>query len=250
MSLHLLTCKFDALQSVPSRAVCGFSMIYFSKKLECLVGNTALANHGEVCCKPELFCGNKPELFCGNKPELFCGNKPELICGNKPELFCGNKPELICGNKPELFCGNKPELFCGNKPELFCDDLDFEDCFREHKSTKLVDPIYKVYGITYKYIKLAVYHLLVLVFGIPIAIIWALINAIIAFTCTWLWSPVLKIVVLLIYGISPLVTETVRAFMSPLVDMSARILRQIRLHVTTGDKLTEAIGALGRSKAV
>ncbi|KAL5476229.1 hypothetical protein EMCRGX_G026146 [Ephydatia muelleri] len=128
--------------------------------------------------------------------------------------------------------------------------LDFEDCFREHKSTKLVDPIYKVYGITYKYIKLAVYHLLVLVFGIPIAIIWALINAIIAFTCTWLWSPVLKIVVLLIYGISPLVTETVRAFMSPLVDMSARILRQIRLHVTTGDKLTEAIGALGRSKAV
>ena len=128
--------------------------------------------------------------------------------------------------------------------------LEFEDCFREHKSTRLFEPIYKVYSVMYKYIKLVFYHFLVILVGFPLTILWALINAVTAFTYTWLWGPVMKIWLLWIYGVIPLVTAPLRALFRPLVDVAARVFRQIRIHFAAEGKLAEALGAIGRNKSV
>ena len=107
--------------------------------------------------------------------------------------------------------------------------LDFEACFHEHKSTKTWPPLHLVTGLMYKYTKLVVYHIFVILIGFVFAFIWAIINGITAFIHVWLWGPALKLTLLWIYAVTPLVTVPLRAIFTPLVDIQARIFRQIRV---------------------
>ena len=52
--------------------------------------------------------------------------------------------------------------------------LDFKECFHEHKSTKTIPVYYKMMDYTYKYVKSFVYHFFVFVFGIVFAILFAI----------------------------------------------------------------------------
>ena len=116
--------------------------------------------------------------------------------------------------------------------------LEFQDCFREHKSIRTHWAIYKFYNVVFTYIKLFVYNFLVLILGLPLAVLWGIIIAISAFIYTWIWGPALKTVLMWLYASVPLVLAFLRSVYRPFVDVSARIFRQIRLRSSVNGKAT------------
>ena len=108
--------------------------------------------------------------------------------------------------------------------------LSFEHFLEEDKDTKTFRMLSKVLGLVYKYIKLAFYHFFVILIGIPMTILWALINGLMAFVLVWLWGPTLRLTIILIYSVIPLATGPTLAVLTPLVDVLARFFRQIRVH--------------------
>ncbi len=107
--------------------------------------------------------------------------------------------------------------------------LDFENCFTEHESTKTIPGVYKVIGMFYQYLKLFIYHIFVFLIGIPLAILWAITNGIIIFTVVWMWGPLLKVISMMTYSLAPLVTVATEVSLRPFMDMTARVFRQIRV---------------------
>ena len=59
--------------------------------------------------------------------------------------------------------------------------------------------------------------------------LWAMILGILSFVLTWMWRPGLMAVILVVNTTLPAVTEPLKALFTPLVDMQARIFRQIRV---------------------
>lgn len=115
--------------------------------------------------------------------------------------------------------------------------LDFNACFFEHKSTSTITPVYKVYGYVFEYTKLIIYNILVFVLGVPFAVFWGIIFSLVSFILTWIWNPVLKLSLLLIGVTMPSVTEPLKALFGPLVDVQARIFRQIHINWKPSGKL-------------
>ena len=112
--------------------------------------------------------------------------------------------------------------------------LSFEHFFEEDKDTMTFHALHKVLGLVYKYTKLAYYHFFVILFGIPITIVCAFINSLMAFVLVWLWGPVLRLTIILTYAVTPLATVPIQAILTPLVDVQARFFRQIRVHAVLG----------------
>lgn len=81
----------------------------------------------------------------------------------------------------------------------------------------------------YKYTKLCVYNFFVILLGILMAFIWAILYGFVMFYITYLWSPALRLALILVNTALPLVTEPLRALLSPLADVAARVFRQIRI---------------------
>ena len=84
-------------------------------------------------------------------------------------------------------------------------------------------------GYIFKYTKMIFYNILVFIFGFLLSFVWGLILSIISFTVTWLWNPGLKSMLLVISATLPAVTEPLKALFTPLVDVQARVFRQIRV---------------------
>ena len=83
----------------------------------------------------------------------------------------------------------------------------------------------KVFTIT----KLMMYNLLVILIGFPTAFFWALGFASIAFFCTYILSPFIRMILIFVHVIMPLATETTRSLLYPLGDAIGRIFRQIQI---------------------
>ena len=79
------------------------------------------------------------------------------------------------------------------------------------------------------------------VIGLVLAFIWAVINGIMAFIHVWMWGPTLKFILLCFFAVMPLVTEPLRALCTPLVDVQARIFRQIRVQANLSGPLAEKL---------
>ena len=109
--------------------------------------------------------------------------------------------------------------------------FDFKEFFHEHESTKTNSVYYTLMGYTYTYVKLIIYNILVVTFGILFAVLYATLNGIMSFIYVWIYGPAIKIILLWVYAVEPLVTAPVRAIFVPLVDGTARIFRQIRIQV-------------------
>ncbi len=107
--------------------------------------------------------------------------------------------------------------------------LEFAATFHEHKKTGLVKPVHDVLGIIYKWTKLITYHFFVFLIGIPVMIMWAFVNGIIAFIYSWLYSPALRVAIFWIAAMLPLVTMPLVAIYRPLVDATARCFSKIRI---------------------
>lgn len=115
--------------------------------------------------------------------------------------------------------------------------MEFEACFKEHKSTRTYPKIYQVFGYVFKYTKFVTYHILVVIFGIFLAFLWAVILSIVSFVISWLWNPSLKAMLLVVGATLPAVTEPLKALFTPLVDVAARIFRQIHVKGSLDGKL-------------
>ena len=132
----------------------------------------------------------------------------------------------LCLQNPFSIHGPLTKFIC------FSFQLDFEDCFTEHEKTKTFSALYQVLGIIYKYTKLVLYHIFVIIVGIPLTIVWAIVNSITTFYLVWMWGPALRLFMVLIYAVAPAVTIPFNALVSPVVDVFARIFRQCRIRVS------------------
>ena len=124
--------------------------------------------------------------------------------------------------------------------------LEFNKCFHEHKSTKTFPELNLCLGLCYKYTKLVIYHIFVILIGVPMAILWAIINGIMVFVLVWLYQPALRLTIMWIYAATPLITVPLQAIFTPLVDVSARLFRQIRVKATLDGSFAERLAAGGR----
>lgn len=119
--------------------------------------------------------------------------------------------------------------------------LQFEECFHEHKSTKIFPQFYNLLGQMYGHIKCAIYHLFVFVFGFLMVLIWGVVNGIFTFIHVWVWGPALKLILLWVHAIVPLVIVPLRLIGTPLIDVSARIFRQIHVRANVTKVATEKV---------
>ncbi|XP_064394053.1 uncharacterized protein LOC135341430 [Halichondria panicea] len=124
----------------------------------------------------------------------------------------------------------------GDVPQQKYLSLEFDATFHEHKKTSLVKPMHDILGIVYKWTKLITYHVFVIIIGIPLMIVWALVNGITAFTYSWLWSPAMRITIFWIAATLPLVTMPLVTIFRPLTDVAARCLSQIRVKAALDGK--------------
>ena len=112
----------------------------------------------------------------------------------------------------------------------FCSlQLDFENCFQDHTTTRAIPPVNKVLATIFKTTKLVMYNSLVILFGFPLAFFWAMGFGCLAFIFTWLWSPILRSLLMTIHVVMPLYTETTRSLFYPIGDTLGRVFRQIQI---------------------
>ena len=107
--------------------------------------------------------------------------------------------------------------------------LEFDSCFHEHKSTRTIPIVYKINGYIFKYTKLFFYNFLVILFGFFLSFLWAIVLGITSFVLAWIWNPGLKALIIVVSTTLPAVTEPLKALFTPLVDVQARVFRQIRV---------------------
>lgn len=107
--------------------------------------------------------------------------------------------------------------------------MEFEDCIEEHPKAKIWPKLLNFQNAGYKHTKLVVYYILVIIIGIPLTFIWACINGTVVFSCVWCWGPLLKLIKLCVFSTAPAITFPYQMWCSPIVDIFARLFRQIRL---------------------
>lgn len=84
-------------------------------------------------------------------------------------------------------------------------------------------------GIGYKYTKLVVYYILVILVGVPMTFVWGFLTGSTVFCCVWLWGPALKIFTLCCHLGAPVIYIPFQVICAPIVDVAARIFRQVRM---------------------
>ena len=89
-------------------------------------------------------------------------------------------------------------------------------------------------GAVYKYTKLIIYHILVILTGIPVALIWGLSSGCTVFSLVWLYQPWLRVFVTCVYACAPLFTAPMQATLTPLIDVLGHICQQIRIKSCMG----------------
>ena len=115
--------------------------------------------------------------------------------------------------------------------------LEYDACFHEHKKSKTIRQVHDVLEFIYKWIKLITYHFFVFLIGIPLMIVWAFLNGIMAFIYSWIWSPVLRLSIFWLAAAMPLVTMPLVAIFKPLADVIGRMFRQIRIKADLNGQL-------------
>ena len=101
--------------------------------------------------------------------------------------------------------------------------LEFDAWIHEPKSAKMWHYLHLVISRMYKYLMLTVYHILVILLGFIVAMILAIINGIGIFIHVWVWGPVLKMILTIIYSITPLCTKPFCAIYTSII----QALRQL-----------------------
>lgn len=117
--------------------------------------------------------------------------------------------------------------------------MDFRVLFQEHESTKTISAFYTGLEYAYRYIKLSVYHLFVFCFGTLFVIFFGIGNGIFTFLIVWITLPGVKVFMAMVYATTPIITGPFRAIFAPMVDVQARIFRQIKVQANLSGPLPE-----------
>ena len=107
--------------------------------------------------------------------------------------------------------------------------LHFENLFEEDNDTKIFRELFKCLGLVYKFFKLVLYHVFVIFLGIPLAMLWGVINGVVIFVLVWLWTPLLRLVIVTVHAVTPVATVPIQAVLAPLFDAIGRIFGHIRV---------------------
>ena len=107
--------------------------------------------------------------------------------------------------------------------------MEFEACFKEHPNTTVSPKIISCLDIGYRWTKLVAYYIFVILIGVPLTFVWGCLNGLAVFCCVWVWGPQLKLLLLCLHSCAPAITTPVQVLCTPVVDVFARILRQVRV---------------------
>ena len=103
--------------------------------------------------------------------------------------------------------------------------LDFEECFREHKSTQTFSQLHTLLSVVYKHTKWVIYHIFVIAIGVWIALLLAVINGVFAFFHVWMWGPLVKLLLMVLYMLKPFYSALVKVLLYPLAETAALLCR-------------------------
>lgn len=122
--------------------------------------------------------------------------------------------------------------------------MEFEACIQEHPKTTVSPKMVHIMGICYKYTKLVAYYIFVILVGFPMMFVWGCVNGSTVFCCVWFWGPILKLILLWVHSCAPAIVTPVQVVCTPIVDVFARILRQIRMQaIVIGHPTLEKISS-------
>ena len=114
-------------------------------------------------------------------------------------------------------------------PSLSFSQLEFEDCIDKHPNTLIIPKLNHFLSLSYKYTKLVAYCIFLIVVGVPLTFVWGCVNGSTVFCCMWVWSPILKLILLSVHSCAPAIVVPIQVLCAPIVDVAARIFRQVRL---------------------
>ena len=115
----------------------------------------------------------------------------------------------------------------------------FKKTFREHDGARAGRVLEKRVRNVYELVLQSTYRCYVCAFGFILAVLWGLINAGIAFLQTWFISPCLRILLVLLGGLLPVITDPIRICVSACCDACK----------STSTALTEKLGKLHIDRA-
>jgi hypothetical protein len=87
----------------------------------------------------------------------------------------------------------------------------------------------KFLGLLFKYVKLFVYVIMVVMFGIPLAVFWGLLMGLATFFRSWVAYPLTKLIMYIVGMAIPAVIQPLRAVLMPLADVAAYPFRHIKI---------------------
>ena len=104
--------------------------------------------------------------------------------------------------------------------------LDFEECFREHKSTRTFFQLHTLLSLIYTHTKFVIYHIFVIGIGVWLMLLLAIINGVFAFFHVWIWGPLLKLLLMVLYTfIKPIYSALVKVILYPVVETAGLLCR-------------------------
>lgn len=107
--------------------------------------------------------------------------------------------------------------------------MEFESCIEEHPHMQVLPKLMHFLSLSYKYTKLVVYCIFLILVGVPMTFVWGCVNGSTVFCCVWMWGPTLKLIKLTVHSCAPAIVVPVQVICTPIVDVFARMLRQLRL---------------------
>ncbi|XP_030425733.1 caveolin-3 [Gopherus evgoodei] len=107
--------------------------------------------------------------------------------------------------------------------------VDFEDIIAEPAGTYSFDGVWKASYTTFTVSKYWCYRLLSVVLGIPLAVIWGFLFALISFCHIWAVVPCIKSYVIEIQCVSRIYSLCIHTFCDPLCEALGKIFSSIKV---------------------
>lgn len=122
-----------------------------------------------------------------------------------------------------------PSAVCAHPLPLLCSQVDFEDVIAEPVGTYSFDGVWKTSYTTFTVSKYWCYRLLSAILGIPLAVVWGFLFALISFCHIWAVVPCIKSYLIEIQCVSRIYSLCIHTFCDPLFEALSKICSNIRV---------------------
>ncbi|XP_078517800.1 caveolin-3 [Lissotriton helveticus] len=107
--------------------------------------------------------------------------------------------------------------------------VDFEDVIAEPEGTYSLDGVWKASFTTFTVTKYWCYRLLSTIFGIPLAIIWGILFALISFCHIWAVVPCIKSYLIEIQCVGRIYSLCIHTFCDPLYEALGKVFSSVKV---------------------